>query len=784
MKKLFAILAVAMCALAATANTYTGTLQISTNGTAAGEGSIDLNIGSSDGVNYTLGMDNVTYVKAGEQVTLGDIIVTDVKRTSSNGKTTAICYDGNVTVGGQQVPGYFLARFTDGYAALDMTFASGGDQFNIHFENMGKAFQILNSDFETWTASSGEAVNWHGFKSATGSLAPAASSTFAKSTDVREGAVGQYSAVATSNSVFGVVANGTMTNGQLNAGNMSAANTSNHSHMDKASDAKDYDGNPFYTPVLAQPDAINVWMKFSQGTANKNYPYCTISAIVYDDTSTEGVTYYQDPENKTYANVVARAKKSDIVVSGWTQYKIPFAFEAKTDANKSSDAILVTISTNATPGKGSKGDKVFVDDLELVYNAEISAISFKGQQLPVADQTLPAVETAPTAEDFVVEYSGASALTGVEIVEKDELYLAYVFATSGDLATTQVYTITIPKDVAAPSVKSITVKGVPVDLVEGVYEYNLTTSVELNSEDFAVEFENADNYATGTTFEQDGNVYIFKATIDKTSGENVVTYTVNVTYELPAQSIAEILASAEEGDKVNVEKLYVVAGIPYGDRTGGKVYATDGNDNWVALDCNENNYGLFVEGGALVGAKGVVGNLDTNPYIFVQDFDDFVTDTRFSAFTTIDMSHHFLAKPNGVYRVSGYIDANGRLRAYSNLRGQALTIDTDYLHGTVLETGKSYTMLAVFTINEAWDESSNAPLKVAPGDELFFDNYTILPLTVSVATAVSDLNAEQQVVGTRTYNVAGVETDGLKTGVNIVVKTMSDGKVQVEKVIK
>ena len=691
MKKLFAILAVAMCALAATANTYTGTLQISTNGTAASEGSIDLNIGSSDGVNYTVGLDNVTYVKAGEQVTLGDIIVTNVKRTSSNGKTTAICYDGNVTVGGQQVPGYFLARFTDGYAALDMTFTSGGDQYNIHFENMGKAFQIPNSDFETWTASSGEAVNWHGFKSASGGLAKAAPGSFGKSTDVRPGSTGSYSAVATSGTAFTVVGNGTFTNGQLNAGNISATHSSNHSHMDIASTAKDNDGNPFYTAMLAKPDSIKTWVKFSQAKATAQYPYATVSAILFDG------TYYQDPEDKTYTNVAGKAGNKTIAVTDWTEISMPFNFEGYTgDCN----AILVTMSTNATPGKGSKGDQIWADDLQLVYNAKINAISFKGQQLPVADQTLPAVETAPTAEDFVVEYNGASALTGVEIVEKDELYLAYVFATSGDLATTQVYTITIPKE-----------------------------------------------------------------------GK-------------PAQTLAEILAGAEEGDNVNVENLYVVAGVSYTDREGGMVYATDGNDNWVALDCNENYYGKFIQMGAILGAKGAVRNLDTNPSIDVQDFDEVIASAPFSAFNTIDMSHHFLAKPNGVYRVSGYIDANGRLRAYSNLRGQALTIDSDYMQGSTLEVGKCYTMVAVFTINEAWDSNSNAPLKVAPSDELFFNNYTIRPLTINISTGVNDIDAKQEVVSTRTYNVAGVETDGMHTGVNIVVKTLSNGKVLVEKIIK
>lgn len=415
MEKIFTFLTASVVSIAAMATSYTGTLT----------------------TNNTTVQNDATASIDGTTVTLNGVTVADCAVNTVNGITTLV----NKTAAAQVVAHY---GYNSAYAVINMTLADGT---TYHFENVGKAFQILNSDFETWTASSGEALNWHGFKSASGSLASAASSTFGKSTDVRQGATGKYSAVATSNSVFGVVANGTMTNGQLNAGNMSAANPSNHSHMDKASEATDKDGNPFYTPVLAQPDAINVWMKFTQGKANKSYPYCTISAIVYDDTSTAGVTYYQDPEDKAYANVVARAKKSDIVVSGWTQYKIPFTFETKTAANKSSDAILVTMSTNATPGKGSKGDQIFVDDLTLVYNAEVTSVTYKGQQLSFTDGTcdLGTATEAPVASDFAVAYSGASASAGCTVVETEDSYIAYVYAVSGDLLTTDVYTVVMHK---------------------------------------------------------------------------------------------------------------------------------------------------------------------------------------------------------------------------------------------------------------------------------------------------------------------------------------------------
>lgn len=234
-------------------------------------------------------------------------------------------------------------------------------------------YQVQNSDFEAWIES-GEPLHWHGFKSAKGGLAGSAKGTLESSETVRDGVSGKC-AVITSGNVFGIVNNGTFTTGQLQASSMFATNTANHAEMDKSSKETDKNGDKFYMPLTGHPDAMKVWIKFSQKTPNTNHPYASASAIIFDG------SYYQDPEDKTYTNVVAKAANRTIATCDWTEFTIPFVYE---DNNVEPEAILVTFGTNATPGQGSSGDQVFVDDMVLVYNSELSSVKYDGNDVSVA----------------------------------------------------------------------------------------------------------------------------------------------------------------------------------------------------------------------------------------------------------------------------------------------------------------------------------------------------------------------------------------------------------------
>ena len=60
------------------------------------------------------------------------------------------------------------------------------------------------------------------------------------------------------------------------------------------------------------------------------------------------------------------------------------------------------------------------------------------------------------------------------------------------------------------------------------------------------------------------------------------------------------------------------------------------------------------------------------------------------------------------------------------------------------------------------------------------------PFTINsgIPTGVEMLNANRQVVGTKYYNVAGIESDTPFLGVNIVVIEMTDGSKKIVKMVR
>lgn len=249
--------------------------------------------------------------------------------------------------------------------------------------------QIIGGNFEKWhTAtydkySSQEPDGWHSFmsgKPGNKTLGKACQNTHTYISDEkRPGSTGSQSVKLTSGivTVGGIVweisvpANGTLTTGRLIAGAVDANDPKNNSTSDPSSTEKDGAGNPFYAPLAARPDSIVAWVKFKQGTLskeNQKYKYATISAIIHNNTK------YQDPEDKTYNNVVAKAKNAQIESNGftWQRISIPFDYESYKANNAEPHNILITISTNAEPGIASTDannpDVMYIDDVELVYN--------------------------------------------------------------------------------------------------------------------------------------------------------------------------------------------------------------------------------------------------------------------------------------------------------------------------------------------------------------------------------------------------------------------------------
>lgn len=478
MRKLSTLFCAVLMTLSAMATDYKGNLTVSINGEGSTQpatisivenaGKYNLSI-----LNFMLGegesvfpvgnivIENVTGAVAGNLTTL----YVNKNITIQKGNAAGIADDAWLGPMLGEVPVKMSSSFnTNGFLGVNIDIdmvSTLGQVIKVTFENVGNHFQMPNSDFETWSDKNKAPRHWHGFESPKGGYAGSAKSNtkLVSSKWIRPGSAGSKSALLTCSKILGIIANGTMTNGVLNAGSMSAADASNHSETDLSSTSKDANGDPFSTPIYAKPDAVRFWMRFVQAdpSATADYPYAAFNAVVTDG------TYYQDPEDKTYHNKVAVAAPNleNMRAGDWRQVTCDFDY-AKYASNKAdAKAILMTFSTNATPGKGSavtssfrlvKADSVYIDDLELVYNAGIKSISFKGQALDLATIQTTGIELAAdeavSAADFEVVKEGEDAKVTKLVEATADGYVAVITAVSADLKTQVAYEINIKKPTA------------------------------------------------------------------------------------------------------------------------------------------------------------------------------------------------------------------------------------------------------------------------------------------------------------------------------------------------
>ncbi len=366
---------------------------------------------------------------------LGTLVMNDVHCDTQGGVTVYsaqrdvdVVYNSSTIV----MNTILFARTVDGMMAANVSIPAYG--IDLWFNTVGNHFQLPNSDMEAWTNSNGEPDRWHGFKTASGTYAGTSAYLvkLEQSDDVRSGATG-HSAVMTANSLAGIVANGTMTNGRLNAGSMSATSTANHAEMDMANGTDD-----FYMPLYAKPDKFNVWLKCTNSNASHK---ANVSVKTFDG------TYYQEPTDKTYTNLSGSIVGGQISVCDWTQYSFPFDYDSYAANNAASEAIFVTFSTNGNPGEGNKGDALYVDDMELVYLADMTDLRYQGNTIegwnPAVTAYSMELASEPNLDDFTATVTGASAVV-TKSMEKnaDGTYRIAISAVPGDLQNATCYIIT------------------------------------------------------------------------------------------------------------------------------------------------------------------------------------------------------------------------------------------------------------------------------------------------------------------------------------------------------
>lgn len=396
-------------------------------------------------------------------------------------------------------------------------------------------YQLPNPGFENWdgNSSSDEPTNWNGFPSANCALSGlaaagcnlATTTRHEKSTDMHSG---NYSckifATEINSTILGIhtTANGNITTGQIRIGSTTADEATANYNVTKRSDAN------LSQAFNGKPDSISFWTKF---TCPSTTQYARMSCILHDDYD------MHDPYTTTeqQGHIVGEAVKEYQPTGGWVEFRVPFDYNhtATTPAY-----ILLTFTTNKVPGAGSENDFVWIDDITMIYHAELS-------DLRSGDATVPGfsantlnynIELAHNDTLPVVSYTTLSPNATVTVTQPTaENPTATVVVTHGDQSKTYTihYTFASEMDAALSDLKvnGETVNG--FNPIVTVYDVLL--------------FDTVVPTVTATPRNPEATVSITQPTADTlvativvTDHDSIRTYTVNITLAVANADLSDL----------------------------------------------------------------------------------------------------------------------------------------------------------------------------------------------------------------------------------------------------
>lgn len=223
--------------------------------------------------------------------------------------------------------------------------------------------QIANPGFETWGNTApgvaGEPTGWYSNKSGSNVAQLSSPICFQDNTIKHTGAA---SVRVETISYFGTAVNGAVTTGVINAPNTTKSNgyigTVNYS---TSSDDR-------RLAFTGRPDSLVGYYQYTSGGAGEQGK---VTAILhtgdYFDPETP-TTYHPDPT----ANKIARALffTPTTNVATWTRFSVPFTYTS----SATPAYIMVNITSSANQATTITGSKMWIDDLEAIYNPAASSI--------------------------------------------------------------------------------------------------------------------------------------------------------------------------------------------------------------------------------------------------------------------------------------------------------------------------------------------------------------------------------------------------------------------------
>ena len=277
-------------------------------------------------------------------------------------------------------------------------------------------YQLENAGFEEWNSKGTIPNGWNTYETAQGNYASTAAN--AEQCKQGKGHSGQYSVVAVSRVINAVImkvtANGIVTSGVINAGSMTPTDSKNNNQTIAGDSNKSM-------AFSGRPDSVVAWIKALPKEQNQLGRFYV---MLHDNSSV------QDP-GTTWANVIAVAGVNPKYNSNWERYTCPFFYYGEThDIESEGDAkrtpgkalsgserpsyALATISTNYLAGKGSAGDELHVDDIEMIYNSKLVNISVNGTKISGFSKDVYSYKVDQVYQSGMITYESDGRYASVE----------------------------------------------------------------------------------------------------------------------------------------------------------------------------------------------------------------------------------------------------------------------------------------------------------------------------------------------------------------------------------
>ena len=222
--------------------------------------------------------------------------------------------------------------------------------------------QFDNRGFEQWTNRVSEPTHWHSGGTATGSYHSFLSSQIEQSSQTRPSSSGSKSVRIFPDRVWGVTANGNITNGRMNAGSMSTTGSGNYNYTQRSETA-------YNTPLNQLPDSLSIWVCFRCTSTTEK---AQVKAVVHGNCDYKIIADgTESPADMHVATAVLSFTRTAPANGSytWRRLSIPFNNNGPcTDVRY----ILMTATTNETPGSGNTSDDLFIDDVLLIYNPTLT----------------------------------------------------------------------------------------------------------------------------------------------------------------------------------------------------------------------------------------------------------------------------------------------------------------------------------------------------------------------------------------------------------------------------